>query len=272
MPAIRLQKLRQQVADLVRYYQQPDKFIRSLYDLLDFYSDRTRKPGQAATPPSLINSYNVPNPIIRQIVNDIQPSVVTDPEAVLKLCHKLWQEPVLEFRLLAASILGFIPLNINEDIYHLVELWSKDCEDLRILSALTEQSLTRYREESPEVLVKVIEDWLNSNEFSIQRIGLRALLPLLANDDFENMPVFYKLLSPYVRVAPPQLRPDILDAIQALARLSPQETAYFLGQNLKAPDNPSTAWLVRQSINHFPAETQVFLKNSLRSAKERKVE
>ena len=86
------------------------------------------------------------------------------------------------------------------------------------------------------------------------------------------MPVFYKLLTPFVRVAPPQLRPDILDAIQGLALLSPKETAFFLSINLEAPDNPSTAWLIRQSMVHFPEETQDFLRNALRAAREKRVD
>jgi hypothetical protein len=161
---------------------------------------------------------------------------------------------------------------LNEDLLNTIEEWSKDCKENRILSALTDQSLSRYREESPEILEKTIEKWLTSTYLSQQRIGLRALIPLLTSQNFENIPVFYKLLTPYVRVAPRQLRPDILDAIQALAHLSPQETAFFLCINLKAPDNPSTAWIIRQSIDHFPNETQIFLRNAIRSAKERSVE
>ena len=269
MPAIRLTLLRKQVAQLLSYYHQPDKFVRTLYDLLDYYSDRTLKLGQSATPPPVIMSYNVPNPLIRQIATDIQPSVVADPEDAISLCDRLWGEPILEFRLLAASILGFLPLNLDEDFFHKLEEWSRDCKENRIISALTDQSLSRYRAESPEILIKIIEDWLTSSQVSRQRIGLRALIPLLASEDFENIPVFFKLLTPYVRAAPPQLRPDVLDALQALALLSPKETAFFLSINLEAPDNPSTAWLIRQSMDHFPEETQEFLRNALRSAREK---
>ena len=272
MPAIRLTLLIQQVAQLISYFHQPDEFIHSLHDLLDFYSDRTHKLGQSATPPPVIKSYNVPNPLIRQIEKDIHPQVIADPEAALRLCHTLWEEPILEFRLLSASILGFIPLNSHEDLFPLIEEWSRDCKESRILSALTDESLTRYREESPEILVETIDRWLSSTNVSTRRIGLRALLPLLAYEDFENIPLFFKSLTPYVRTAPPALRPDVLDAIQALARQSPQETAYFLSLNLEAPDNPSTAWLVRQSLDHFPPETQVFLRDSLMGVRERSEE
>jgi hypothetical protein len=220
----------------------------------------------------VIRSYDVPNPVIRQIVTDIQPTVSSDPASAHRLCIKLWEEPILEFRILAASILGLIPLNLNKDILHTIEVWSKDCKENLIISALTDQSLSRFREESPDDLGKIVEQWLTSTDLSQQRIGLRAVIPLLTSQNFENIPVFYKLLTPYIRIAPPQLRPDILDAIQALARLSPQETAFFLSINLEAPDNPSTAWIIRQSIDHFPEEAQNFLRSALRSIKERSVE
>jgi hypothetical protein len=220
----------------------------------------------------VIKSYDVPNPVIKQIVTDIHPSVTSEPAVAHRLCKKIWEEPILEFRLLAASILGLIPLDLNEDLLTTIEEWGRDCKENRIISALTDQGLSRFREESPDELGKIVEKWLTSTDLPQQQIGLRALIPLLTSQSFENIPIFYKLLTPFVRIAPTHLRPDILDAIQALAHLSPQETAYFLNINLEAPNNPSTAWIIRQSIDHFPQETQIFLRNALRSANERAAE
>lgn len=249
------------------HYHQPDKFIQVLYDLLDFYADRTRKLGQSATPPPVIRSFNVPNPIIRQITTELQPKVEADPQGGINLYGKLWDEQVLEFRLIAASILGFLPLDVDEDIFTVIEEWSKDCREDHLIKALTGQSLARYRKEDPEALVPIIEKWLTSTEITRKRIGLRALIPLISNQDFENIPVFYKLLTPYVRSAPPQLKPDVLDTLQALAGQSPLETAYFLSSNLNAPDNPNTAWFIRRSLDYFPDDSKDFLRSALRTAK-----
>ena len=55
-----------------------------------------------------------------------------------------------------------------------------------------------------------------------------------------------------------------MDLLIALARRSPKETAYSLRQILDAPEAPETAWLIRQVMRYFPAETQDSLRAALR--------
>jgi hypothetical protein len=73
------------------------------------------------------------------------------------------------------------------------------------------------------------------------------------------------MITPFLRVAPPRLRPDIVLNLIELAHISPNETAYHLRQNLYAPDNPDTAWLIRQVINEFPEELRNNLKLSVKA-------
>jgi hypothetical protein len=101
-------------------------------------------------------------------------------------------------------------------------------------------------------MIRLIQDWLESTKPLYQQLGLRALLPLVENPEFENLPVFYRLIQPLVCNVPPGLRPDLLDVLVALARRSPQETAYFLRQTLNYPDAADPAWLIRQLLNEFP--------------------
>ena len=64
------------------------------------------------------------------------------------------------------------------------------------------------------------------------RIGLKGVLHLLADREFENLPRIFRMVAPLVRSTPPQIRPDLLDVIHAMAARSPSEAAFFLQQNL----------------------------------------
>jgi hypothetical protein len=92
------------------------------------------------------------------------------------------------------------------------------------------------------------------------------LLPLICDPAFENLPVFFRLIQQLCQAAPAALRPDLLDVLAALARRSPQETAYFLRQTLIFPDSPDTPWLIRQSLSQFPPEMQSSLRQAMREA------
>jgi hypothetical protein len=80
------------------------------------------------------------------------------------------------------------------------------------------------------------------------------------------LPTIFRLITPFLRIAPSRLRPDILAVVRALARISPSETAYLLRQNLTAPDNPDTGWIIRQVLDEFPEDTRAGLKQAMKGA------
>jgi hypothetical protein len=97
-----------------------------------------------------------------------------------------------------------------------------------------------------------------------QKLALRAMAVVVAEPDFENLPVVMRWLNPYLRAPLARLEADTLLVIQALARRSPLETAYFLQQGLMASQDVRTARLVRQSLPDFTVEVQQQLKARLR--------
>ena len=266
MPAILLAKLKIQAAHLAEKFDRPEKFVRELHALCDIYAERTRRPGQAGEPAPLLSTYKLPGPVLRQVLKETTPYLRSERQAALRLADALWAEPYLEFRLLAASVLGSISPQPVETLLERVQAWTKPSLDDRLLTALISDGLARVRAEDTALYLDLIKSWLESREVFSQRLGLRALLFLLKSSSFENMPLAMRLLAPVVRAAPSRLKPDLLDLIQALAQRSPRETAFFLRQNLAVKnDNPGTPWLIRNSLRYFPLEMQSSLRQALRN-------
>ena len=61
-------------------------------------------------------------------------------------------------------------------------------------------------QEHPQSMIRLIQDWLESTKPLYQQLGLRALLPLVENPQFENLPVFYRLIQPLACNVPTGLR------------------------------------------------------------------
>lgn len=268
MPAIQLAKLKIETIHLAEKFNQPSKFVRHLHALCDHYAERTRRPGQAGEPPPLLSTYKVPAPVLRQVVKELSPYIEADNTAGIELADALWEEPYLEFRLVAASILGMTePLPVDRLIGRL-NAWADTNTDDRLLTALIEVGLARLREEHTEIYTEQIRSWLGSEAIFAQRLGLRALQYLLRSQTFENMPAVMRLIAPLVRSSPARLRSDIVDVIQILASRSPKETAYFLRQNLEVKtENPGTAWVIRHSLECFPIEIQASLRQAMRAGR-----
>lgn len=268
MPAIHLPRLQQQVDGLIEHYADADKFSRQLRDLFNYYGDKTRRPSQKNKKTFGLPAENVPAPVLRQVVMQLTPYAENTPHAILNLSRSLWERPILEYRQLAAMLIGKIPGSHTEETIKLVQKWNMESLEEDLLSVLAVNSLASVRQESPEVLLERIEEWLapedeeltNSQILAQQKLGLHALLPFIQDPEFENLPRIYALIKPLLRDSGKVLRPYLLDLLLPLAGRSPQEVAYILRSMLEEDPNAQIAWLARRTLDALPPENQARLR------------
>jgi hypothetical protein len=264
MPAIQLARLRLQAAHLGDSFSRPEAFVRGLHAMLDFYADRTLRPGQSGAPHPLISAYHAPAAVLRQILLELNGRIYNDPVQALHLIDVLWKQANLECRVLAASILGALPLDFIGEVLERITTWSKLEKEDQLIDALLDQGLTRYRRESAEMYLRLVERWLASDNLNDQRMALRALRTLLAEVSFKNLPALFRLLTGLTRAVPSGLRNDLVEVMRAMVVHSPHETAYFLRQILASPQSLDTAWLIRKLLPEFPEEAREGLREALR--------
>ena len=267
MPAIQLARLKKQSAQLSDYFYQPERFVPHLRDMLDFYADHAHRPGQAGEPPPIIQAYHVPSPVLRQVMKDLTLYISIDPQAALALSDELWGQPIFECRHLAASILGSIPATHHEPILERIRNWIASEKEDALIEALLTSGLSRLRKESSGMYISLAEEWLNNPEQGVQSLGIRALRILTLDPAFDNLPHLFRLLTALVRDPSPELSQDLVSLLRELAGRSPQETAYFLQQNLESSVQVNTAWLIRQVLRDFPLDIQQRLRAELENVR-----
>lgn len=265
MPAIRPALLKKQACDLATRYDHPAAFVRELHALLERYSDHTHRAGKAGEPFPLMGAYNAPPPVMRQVWIELARETMPHPECLLPLCDALWAEPNYDLKMLAARLLGQVPIEAPEPVLERLQAWVRLGLDKRLLDSLLVNGLEQFQLHAPAQVMELVSGWLTSSDLTLQQAGLHALLTLSNYPGIENLPTVLKLITPYIRIAPPRLRPDILAVLILLAHTSPSETSYLLRQNLSAPENPDTAWLIRQVLDEFPEEVKKGLKDAMKS-------
>jgi hypothetical protein len=265
MPAINLPRLKRECDRIAAAYDHSDRFIQLLDELLSYYADRSKRAGQTGTPPPLIDAYHVPKPVIRQVLAEMIPLAKSQPEPVLTLCDALWEVPNYEFRLIAANLLGQVTPMPPVRILDRVVSWSTPLPEDRLLDEIFGPGLAGLLNESPDSLLRQVEEWLEDAEIARQRLGLLALKSLVSSKKFGNFPLLFHLISPLTRAHPAALRIELRGVIREIALLSPLECAYFLRQMLEATQSQDTAWLARQCIALLPRESQKSLRGILRT-------
>jgi len=249
----------------VALYNQPAQFLRCLHDLLEFYNDLTYRRGQAGQIQPLLPHYKVPVPVMRQVEIELARLSAQDPQAGLRLADTLWMDPYFEPRLLAIYLLSLAPVAPPEPVLERLSAWAQPGEDRQVLDALITRGAGRMLREQPERWSDLAKGWLTSERLEVQSMGLRALLMIVKEKSFQNLPAIFRLLSPLMQSVPARLQADLLSVLQALAQRSQAETAYFFRQVLTLDPGPEIPRLIRRCLPYFTPEFQASLRQAFKS-------
>jgi hypothetical protein len=263
MPAVELNRLRAQIQELVKQFQDQPAFQIALRDLLETHANRAYRASQAVQPQPLLPSYRVAPLVLRQLELELGKTCQQYPVQAVKNLEMLWQDPYLEPRLLATSLIGMIPAEYEQPVIQSLRAWAQPSQNFRILEALFKNGTITLRRTSPGRLIELMEEWLTDPRAEVKVMGVRALIPLIEDEAFENLPPVFRILSPLVQEITAALAVDLQITIQALARRAPSETTYFLLQVLTLSDSPGTARLIRRCLHLFEPDQQSSMRAAL---------
>ena len=263
MPAIDLVRLRKQANRLADFFFLPDEFMKHLREMLEFYVNHTLRTKENIAPGSNLKTYRTPAAVVTQIENELRALAEANPEYALALADILWDEGALETRLLAAFLLGHIPPQ-EERLLPRLAAWTQQMRDPHVRSALLSTSLTRMRRETPNQFLALVREYLHPERSLTWSNGIQALLPMIADTAYANLPPIFDIVEPIIEEAPSTLQADLTDLIINLYRASAYETVFLLKQVLTHSQNPMTAVTLRRISSSFPPPLQIELRDLLR--------
>jgi len=263
MPAVQLVQLRIQINKLIWYYTQPPQFVKNLHELLDHYSNRgVYRPGKTIQPVRQINTYYTSALIIREIEKELSHQVKENPSAALPLADALWQEDFLELHSLAAFLLGLMPISFSNQVITRLEQWAVPPQqpNTASISSLLELGTVRLRREKPDLYIDLIRDWVTSLNVNQVKIGIEALISLVKDKEFLDLPKVFLMITPLVKRVPQSLQGELRVLLSTLIERTPSETGYFLNQIVLLSPNQNTKRLLRRVMGELPDH----LRNQLR--------
>jgi hypothetical protein len=123
------------------------------------------------------------------------------------------------------------------------------------------------RLETPDEFLVVVGEWLHPARQRYWSNGVQALLPMIRDSSFENMPPIFELARPIIEAAPGTLQSDLTSLINALYKDSPSETDYYLREIIQNSSNPLTVVTLRRILNTFSPELQASLRDLVRQTR-----
>jgi hypothetical protein len=268
MPAIQVSRLKSDVTRLMGFYEKPLEFLHELHELFDYYTDRTYRPGQVQNVQPLLPHYKVSKPVIHQIERELAHANAAKPEAAWNLAETLWKDSFLEPRLLAIYLVSLASIDPPDRVIERISSWARPDDNRQIIHDLIVHGAGRLLRQQPENWSIMANIWFTSENPAIQGIGLQALFAIAEDENFDNFPLVFRLISPLVQKVPVNFQTDLLAVLQVLVRRSPAETAYFFKQVLTLAADPRMPRLIRHCLPLFDPETQAGLRQALKSPDE----
>jgi hypothetical protein len=186
------------------------------------------------------------------------------PSEAITLTKVLWEAGSLESRLLAAYLLGNIPSDQVVPILTNLPDWLNQSTDKQIRTALLTNALARVRRENSQAFFAILESWLRGPQPALQVWGLQALIPLLQDPQFENLPAVFRILRPAIQAASPSTQLELQDCLVALENVSLTETVAFLREVIRDTPNPMMLRILRRILPVLSPDLQEALLEILR--------
>lgn len=264
MPPIDPAALRARAAWLAEQLADPAVAALRVRRVLDDYADRTHRSSPRVVTSSAPNTYKTPAPVVRAIVSALRGPAQADPPAGLRLAAEVWAGGSREERRIAAELLGLVALAAPVEALALVEGWAPQIESAETADALAELGLGPLMRADPARHLGHARRWVTHPKRWVRRFALAALLPLVKDRQWDNVPGALAVLRLAMTDADAEVRKAAATVLMGLGPKSPTEVTLFMREQAMRSNN-NTHWIVRNALAGLDPSDQAEIVRLLRS-------
>jgi hypothetical protein len=264
MPPIDPAVLRARTAALPGKFPDAAAVATRVRRLLDEYADRTHRPSPVVVTSAVANEYKAPAPVVRAIVNALRAPLKADPAAALPTLAAIWAGGSREERRIAAELLGQVALADPPATLGLIEAWAPEIESSETADVLAELGLGPLMLAEPARYLEQARRWVTSPLRWVRRFGLAALMPLVKERQWDNVPGALAVLRPVMGEADGEVRRQAALVLERLGPKSPAEVSRFLREQAVRA-NANAQWIIRNALGGLDGDAQAEIIHLLRT-------
>lgn len=266
MAAVNLLKLRKEINNLLWKFTNPLEFKADLSQILDQYETLPFRSSPSIHITGFIQRSQVPLLVYRELELAFYPVVQEQPEAALALADTLWAVPEPAVRQIASILLGQVPLRFSDQILERLLVWAQAGLDPQEVSGLFENAASQLRNTNVEVLLQAAADWCKSASKADQHIGLRALIFLLEDPKFINLPTVFNVLEGVFSSTGLDQHHEVSEIVELALEKSKIETSFFIRQQLESKPNRELSRICRRLLPKFSPQSRDTIQSLLRAS------
>jgi len=256
MPAVDPNRLKSQIAKLQALLDDPRALRWRVRDLLEYYSDRTRRLGAAS---DSTRSFGVLKPILQELQRSLVAMLADNSDAALSIANELWSEGFQEMRIVAIGLLE----NVNPQVSKVqFERWAGLTKDPKIVEKLAQMSFAVWKKEPQAEFFQNIKQWISESNIENHTYALLLLRMAAGDIEMDHLPFIFDILEDVNLQNHASTRALFQKLLHDLAIESPAETAKFLLNKMEEGDSIIKR-MARDLIDAFPTRQRGRIRQAL---------
>lgn len=260
MPAVSIAQLQNHLELLRSAFNSPQVFVSELKDVLELYSDRTFRRGEKSEQDVRIPRYYIPILLQKQLELEFQRLADFRPKNAIDNANLLWKEKHYEPKLLAACILGALPVQVHRETLTILNQWLNSRLEIDFLAEIIERTSRDLRIHNSKVWFQQIQDWLKQNSIHLKARAILALRITAEDEHFTDLPMLLNQAETLFNDPPTILVPDLLDLYQLLIRRFPDEMLVYTRELMEDLKDANKVRFLRKAIVFFDEPTVINLR------------
>lgn len=266
MPAVKLDQLKLESANLAGKVSRPELFLPMLRELLSNYSNRTYRVQVSAGRLKPTPSYHVPEKVLWQLERDVLAQLrVHTQEQVLTIADNLWDAPSFEEKSLAIAILGEAAHDPVEPLVARFQQWYITTGDQQLTRKLVKIGSRSIRAGNRAEWKAIQQRWVSSMRTADLVSAIWAAADMLDIEGERCLPETLDLLSKILNTDDLAILVELLQLFQLVIKRSRLEAAFFLRKLAGDEErrNLLAERFISRSISLFPPEMQPELRRDI---------
>lgn len=260
MPAVSIEQLQNHLELLRSAFNSPQIFVSELKDVLELYSDRTFRRGEKSEQDVRVPRYYIPILLQKQLELEFQRLAEIRLKNAIDNASLLWKEKYYEPKLLAACILGALPVQAHSETLTILNHWLNSRLEIDFLSEILERAGRSLRSNNSSAWFQQIQDWQKQDSTRLKARAILALRITAEDEHFTDLPMLLHQAETLFNNPPGTLIPDLLGLYQLLVRRFPDEMVVYTRELMADLRDANKTRFLRKAITFFDEPTVINLR------------
>jgi 3-methyladenine DNA glycosylase AlkD len=245
--------IQRKTKETLELVDKPKEFTKALQELLQALVDTEATKNYKRIIPDTGKFYGVPKPILWIIASEISKFIRREPEKAQGLLETIWAEGSYEARQISGkSLERFGPKNPSICLDFVSSVLS-DIDNWSVCDSLAMYAVEPLVFSSPELVIQLSEEWIQSTNKWIRRFGvvtLRGYKRIKTNDQV------FELLDMIMEDKERDVKKAASWILREITKGNPDEVSEFLVKWSKANPSKDARWIIENGMKKLSNDEQ----------------